>query len=327
MNVLQKITKKQLAALAVGGAVISALVAAPVVAQRTTTARNPEAEATYRDIQNTLGVVPEFMRMYPEFAIQGAWEEMKGVALNPNTALTGKQKELIGLAVAAQVPCNYCVYFHTETAKLNGATEAEIKHVLAEASLTRHWSTIVNGMNQEEGAFRSEVARLVDFAKKNQSVAPPPGQQRGQQQGRQKPAAPRLTDAQSALRDIEATLGFVPTFLRAMPPEGLVGAWRLYKNVEVDPAGPLDPKTLSLTSLAVASQIPCKFCVIADTEFAKLGGATDREIREAVAVAAIVRHWSTFLNGAMVDEARFRRDVDLIVSTFKESEARRAAGR
>ena len=35
--------------------------------------------------------------------------------LNPNSALSGKAKELIGLAVAAQVPCQYCIYAHTES--------------------------------------------------------------------------------------------------------------------------------------------------------------------------------------------------------------------
>ena len=49
------------------------------------------------------------------------------VAVNPATALSGKHKELVGLAVAAQVPCKFCIVAHTEFAKLNGASEAEIK--------------------------------------------------------------------------------------------------------------------------------------------------------------------------------------------------------
>src|SRR4051812_25184798 len=110
---------RTLLALSVG------LVALPLAAQRPTTTRSPEAEATYKDIQATLGTVPEFFTMFPDWAIAGAWQEMKDVQLNPQTALSGKQKELIGLGVAAQIPCTYCIYFHTQTAKLNGATDAE----------------------------------------------------------------------------------------------------------------------------------------------------------------------------------------------------------
>ena len=38
-----------------------------------------------------------------------------------------KTKQLIGLAVAAQIPCAYCVYAHTKFAKAAGATDAQIK--------------------------------------------------------------------------------------------------------------------------------------------------------------------------------------------------------
>jgi len=78
------------------------------------------AADTYRDIEATLGGVPEFFRMFPEAGIPGAWAEFKAIQLNPDTKLSGKQKELIGLAVAAQIPCAYCIYFHTKAAMLNG---------------------------------------------------------------------------------------------------------------------------------------------------------------------------------------------------------------
>ena len=49
-------------------------------------------------------------------------------------ALEPKTKELIGLAVAAQIPCEYCVYYHTKAAKADGATAAQIKEAIAMAS-------------------------------------------------------------------------------------------------------------------------------------------------------------------------------------------------
>src|SRR2546421_12473486 len=68
------------------------------------------AEETYRDIQATLGVVPSFFRAFPEAGLPGAWASFKQVQVSENTTLTPKVKQLIGLAVSAQVPCAYCVY-------------------------------------------------------------------------------------------------------------------------------------------------------------------------------------------------------------------------
>src|SRR5688572_6689560 len=104
--------------------------AAPAVAQ--------DASATYRDIEQTLGSVPSFFKLFPEAGIAGAWGEFKAVQLNPGTKLSGKQKELIGLAVSAQIPCHYCIYFHTAAAKLHGASEDEIRETVAMAAIVRH---------------------------------------------------------------------------------------------------------------------------------------------------------------------------------------------
>jgi len=111
-----------------------------------------------------LGFVPQFFLKVPEGLLPGAWDEMKSLQLNPNTALPGRSKELIGLAVAAQVPCRYCIIAHTEFAKLNGATDAEITEAVAMASLTRDLSTVLNGMQVDEGQFRKDVDRLVKGA-------------------------------------------------------------------------------------------------------------------------------------------------------------------
>ena len=90
----------------------------------------PTAEETYQDVQKTLGLVPGFLKAFPDQGVAAAWDELKSVQLNPKTALPTKTKELIGLAVAAQIPCRYCTYFHTQVAKLGGASDAELKEFL-----------------------------------------------------------------------------------------------------------------------------------------------------------------------------------------------------
>lgn len=262
-----------------------------------------DAKATYQDIQNTLGLVPTFLKAFTEDGIAAAWDELKSIQLNPKTALSGKQKELIGLAVAAQIPCRYCVYFHTQVGKqLGGANDAEVKETIAMAAITRHWSTVLNGMQIDIGEFKQELASIMTFLKSGQS----------------KPSQGAITDAASAYKDMESTLGRVPTFLRKFPEIGVASAWRELKNVQLNPATKLDGKTKELMGLAVAAQVPCTYCVAFHTEAAKLNGATDAEIREAVAMAAITRHWSTVLNATQPDEAQFRREVDQIIRNAKK---------
>ena len=73
-------------------------------------------------------------------------------------------KELIGLAVAAQVPCTYCVYAHTAAAKANGASEGEIREAIAMAAITRHWSTVLNGAQVDLATFKSEFDTVLRIA-------------------------------------------------------------------------------------------------------------------------------------------------------------------
>ena len=64
--------------------------------------------------------------------------------------------------VAAQVPCEYCVYFHTKAAKKFGATDAEIREAIAQAAQVRKWSTILNGSNYDDDAFEKEVDAMFE---------------------------------------------------------------------------------------------------------------------------------------------------------------------
>jgi len=260
----------------------------------------PAAEAR-ADIQKTLGFGPQFLIKLPDLALPGLWTELKGLQLNPNTVLPGRTKELIGLAVAAQIPCRYCIVAHTEFAKLNGASEAEIGEAVAMSALTRHWSTYLNGTQADEAQFRAEIASLVAGAKRaaaSHAPAPKPGV---------------VTDSQSALRDMTQMLGTPPEFLKRFPEAGRAGAWREFRDVQLNPSSAVSNKVKELAGLAVASQIPCRFCIIAHTEFAKLAGATDAEINEAIGMAALTRNMSTMLNGLQMDEAQFKRDVDHVV--------------
>jgi len=267
------------------------------------------AAAARADVQKTFGFVPQFILRMPDAAMPGLWEELKSLQLNPGTALPGKTKELIGLGVSSQIPCRYCIVAHTEFAKLNGATDAEIGEAVGMAAITRHWSTYLNGTMTDENQFRAEIRTLVDNVKKamaNPNATPP------------KPIT--VTDGASALRDIAQTLGSTPDFLKRFPDVARAGAWREMKELQMNPNTALSGKSKELVGLAVSAQIPCRYCIIAHTEFAKLNGATDAEINEAVAMAALTRNASTMLNGLQVDESQFKKDIDRLVKGARNAQ-------
>jgi AhpD family alkylhydroperoxidase len=127
-------------------------------------AQDTSAAEAYADMEKSLGSVPSLFRAFPEIGVAGAWQEFKSVQLNPNTALDGKTKELLGLAVSAQIPCSFCIYFHTAAAKANGASDAEIQEAVAMAAIVRHWSTVLNGMQVDFATFKQETDAILGRA-------------------------------------------------------------------------------------------------------------------------------------------------------------------
>jgi len=116
-------------------------------------------------------------------------------------------------------------------------------------------------------------------------------------------------DAAAAYAEMEAAFGKVPAFIKLFPKEAVAGAWAEVRDLELSDTTALSPKEKALISLGVSAQIPCQYCVWEDTKSARDAGASDQEIAEAVAVAAVARHWSTFFNGMAIDFGQFKADL------------------
>ena len=131
------------------------------------------------------------------------------------------------------------------------------------------------------------------------------------------------TDAtKKAEAEMKAALGTVPVMMKVYPDQLRASAWEWFKATQ-SPDAAIPARYSELISLGVASQIPCSYCVYAHTTKAKMLGATDAEIRAAVASAANTRHWSTVLNGANVPLDEFKKEWDGILAHIKkQSEAK-----
>ena len=113
------------------------------------------------ELEEAFGFLPSFALATTPDALRLWWAGVRDFQLSDKTALDGKTKELIGLAVAAQVPCGYCARFHTEAARLHGATEREIQEAVFMAGLTRQGSALLNGAQLDEERFAREMDDIV----------------------------------------------------------------------------------------------------------------------------------------------------------------------
>ncbi|UCH86538.1 MAG: carboxymuconolactone decarboxylase family protein [Dehalococcoidia bacterium] len=121
-------------------------------------------EEVYGDIEGTLGLIPSMFKAIPDSSLEMEWELFKRVQLEEGP-IPGKYGQLIGLGIAAATKCHYCVLFHTEVAKLHGATDAEIEDALHFAKSTAGWSTYINGLQIDFGEFKAEVRRIVEHVR------------------------------------------------------------------------------------------------------------------------------------------------------------------
>lgn len=116
-----------------------------------------EVEDARADIAATLGGVPTFVGSVADAALPGLWKSTKELQFSDGTALDMKTKALISLGVSAQIPCSYCVWMDTGSARAAGATDQEIAEAVAVAAQTRAWSTIFNGMQVDFEQFKAEL--------------------------------------------------------------------------------------------------------------------------------------------------------------------------
>ena len=91
---------------------------------------------------------------------------------------------------------------------------------------------------------------------------------------------------------LKKELGFVPNTFRAMghTPDFIQALLRL----DQASAPSIPEKYKQLICLAVSAANGCTYCVYAHSAIAKKAGATDQEIGEALAVAAMMSAFNTF---------------------------------
>jgi AhpD family alkylhydroperoxidase len=132
-----------------------------------------DRHAVERDIEQTFGLVPEFFQRVPDYLLPTEWASFKSLQLSDQTAIPNKYKELIGLAISGATRCRYCAYFHTEAARLFGATEEEITETALIAKNTMGWSTYLNTLQFDYDAFVEEFDQITAHIREQMAAGAP----------------------------------------------------------------------------------------------------------------------------------------------------------
>jgi len=124
-----------------------------------------EYDKCLKEIKETLGIVPGFMKALPEEALIHEWAVWKKYTLE-ETEIPEKYRELIGLAIAANIKCPYCLFFHHAMARAAGATDDEIAETVMLAGLTSRWSAMLHAQRYDLATLEKEGAKMGAFLSK-----------------------------------------------------------------------------------------------------------------------------------------------------------------
>ena len=109
--------------------------------------------------------------------------------------------------------------------------------------------------------------------------------------------------------EMKDALGLVPGFFKDIPEDSLELEWALFKKYVLSADGHIPPKYRELIGVSGAAARQCWYCVNFHAGVAKLHGATDEEIQEAVHLSKFGAGWSTYLNGIVYDKDKFMQEL------------------
>jgi AhpD family alkylhydroperoxidase len=122
---------------------------------------------TERDIRETLGQIPDFFKEMPDDALAREWAQWKESQLQ-DTAISAREKQLIGFAVAAAIHCPYCTYFHRSATTMMGTTREQLEEAARMAADTAKYSTYLHGLEVPIEDFKKQSDEMGEYVAAHQ---------------------------------------------------------------------------------------------------------------------------------------------------------------
>jgi AhpD family alkylhydroperoxidase len=120
--------------------------------------------------------------------------------------------------------------------------------------------------------------------------------------------------------EMEQMFGLVPSMFKAVPESTIEFEWELFKRVHLE-EGYVPNKYRELIGVAISAISKCRYCVYFHTALAKLNGATDEEIEDALHFTKSSAGWSAYVNGLQLDFDEFKKETDQICEHVRSTMA------
>ena len=112
---------------------------------------------------------PPCSRKFPTATLELEWQLYKKVQFEEGP-VPNKYRELIGVAVSAVTKCEASTFYHTEMAKLHGATPEEIEDAVHFAKSSIGWGTYIDGLQLDLDQWKDEIRQLCEHVRSTQAA-------------------------------------------------------------------------------------------------------------------------------------------------------------
>ena len=124
-------------------------------------------EETIKEIENTFGVVPGFMKNTPKDILPQMWPLFKKYQMG-ESVIPPKYREMMMIAASAAVKCPYCQTYHREVSKMMwGASDEELDELAVIVGQTSFWSNVLHTQNYDLNTFAKELQQIGEHMTKN----------------------------------------------------------------------------------------------------------------------------------------------------------------
>ncbi|WP_227131175.1 carboxymuconolactone decarboxylase family protein [Halorubellus salinus] len=120
--------------------------------------------------------------------------------------------------------------------------------------------------------------------------------------------------------EVEEYLGQVPSFIEGLPEAAADHGWGMMRDFQLAETE-LSGREKALVGLGAAAAIQCPYCIHFHKAEAKIEGASEAELTEAVGTASGVKYFSTVLHGSEIDLDAFERETEQIVEYVEQQQA------
>ncbi len=135
-----------------------------------TVTENSDRQEVYNEMKSMMGTVPGFFKTIPDVSLEAEWNAFKAVEAGPGS-IPPKYRELIGVAVSAARACEYCTYYHTQFARLHGATDQELASAAQLSKTTMGWSTYLYGTQYPMDKFEEHIDNIIEYHQSTESAS------------------------------------------------------------------------------------------------------------------------------------------------------------